>query len=133
MYTLVLGTPHCVEAGVGYLAKHECVGQTCLIQRHDFLLPDRAEGVPQPEHVAAMNAVYLVCWSTCHAMTRLESKEVRHKDYHPEVVLMTPPRKTALLAPAMAFTLPSRPTELDTQKEAPPYGDGKPASHFSQL
>jgi hypothetical protein len=65
-------------------------------------------------------------------MIRLECKKVRH-NYHPKVVLMTPPRMTALLTPAVEFTLLSRPMELDTQKEAPPYGDGKPVSHFSQL
>jgi hypothetical protein len=69
------------------------------------------------EHIAAMNAIYPVCWSMFLAVTRSESKEVRHKDCHPEFVLMTTPRKTILLTPAVAFTLLSRPMELNTQKE----------------
>jgi hypothetical protein len=39
---------------------------------------------------------------------------------------MTPLRKTVSLVAALAISLPGRPTELDTQKEASPYGNGKP-------
>jgi hypothetical protein len=59
-------------------------------------------------------------------MTRSESKEVRHRDYHQEVVSMTNPKENALLASALAVSLPTRPTELDAQQKAPPYGDDKP-------
>jgi hypothetical protein len=48
-------------------------------------------------------------------MMRSESKEVKHKYYHP-----------ASLAAAFAVSLPSRPNELDSLQKAPPYGNGKP-------
>jgi hypothetical protein len=35
------------------------------------------------------------------------------------------PRKTALLVSTLAVSLPSGPTELDTQQEATAYGDGE--------
>jgi hypothetical protein len=36
-----------------------------------------------------------------------------------------PKRKTALLVAALAFLLPTRPTELDAYQIASPHGDGK--------
>jgi hypothetical protein len=46
-----------------------------------------------PKHMASLPAIcYPLCWSTGVAMMRSESKEVRHRDYHPEVVLITNPQ-----------------------------------------
>jgi hypothetical protein len=70
------------------------------------------------DSMATLTAIsYPACWPTHLPMTMLDSKEVRHKAYNPEVVLMTkPPWKTA----AVAVSLLCRPSELDTQQEASP-------------
>jgi hypothetical protein len=58
---------------------------------------------------------------------RLENNEVKHKDDDAEVAMMiNPQRKTASLASVLASSLPSRPTQLESQHRAPPYEDGKP-------
>jgi hypothetical protein len=49
-------------------------------------------------------------------MMRLESKEVRQKDHHPEVVLTTNPKEDSFTGCLIA----GQATELDTQTEAPP-------------
>jgi hypothetical protein len=49
-------------------------------------------------------------------MTRLESKEARHKDYHPEVVLMTNTLKEDSFTGCCTGSLIARQaTKLDTQ------------------
>jgi hypothetical protein len=46
-----------------------------------------------PEHMAALTAIYYpLCRPTYHAMTGLECKEVKHRDYDAEVVLMINPQ-----------------------------------------
>jgi hypothetical protein len=43
--------------------------------------------------MASLIAIYYPgYWSICLAMTRLENKEVKHKDYDAEVVLMINPQ-----------------------------------------
>jgi hypothetical protein len=71
-----------------------------------------------PEHMDALTAIYYsLCRSICLAMTGLECKEVKHKDYGTEVVLMiTHRRKTASLISVLTGSLQSMTTEIPSKR-----------------
>jgi hypothetical protein len=52
---------------------------------------------------------------------RLECKEVKHKDYHPDSVLT----EIIFTGFCIGSYIAEQATELHTQQKAPPYGDGK--------
>lgn len=124
---MVMGTQHCVQAGVlGTLQYVDMCQADVPIQRHvniisSFLM--ELKDCHTETHGSLTAICYLVCLSTCLAMSRLESKE--HKHYYTDVLKTNP--KGIQLSLLLLWQFHCQALELrHTQKKASPFGDVKP-------
>jgi hypothetical protein len=118
-------TTLCRGRCVGHLGTDGYVSGRCAYSKtrmHDFLPP---EGTEKLSHQNMFPWWQFVILCVVLAMKRLESKEGTNITTA-RLFWWQAQRKTAFLAAALAVSLPSWPTELETRKEAPPFGGVKP-------